>query len=143
MVFHQRPAANAKWISPGEREFLEAKLKKEISALQPSGKISLLQTFLKLEISVMVVIYFLHNCEAYGCMTFFTSGLKARNFTDLQYGILFAIPYALTALIMVINSWHSDKTQERRGHVAMVYTLSGVSLIVSVLLQDIFGFRMC
>ncbi|HWF17666.1 MAG TPA: MFS transporter [Verrucomicrobiae bacterium] len=128
----------AKWISPDEREFLETTLKKEIAGLQPKGNISLLPTFLKLEIPVMVVIYFLHNCEAYGCMTFFTSGLKARHFTDLQYGILFAIPYAITAIIMVLNSWHSDKTQERRGHVAAVYTLSGVSLIASVLLQNHF-----
>jgi nitrate/nitrite transporter NarK len=37
---------------------------------------------------------------------------------------------------MVINSWHSDKTRERRGHVAAVYTMSGVSLIASVLLKE-------
>jgi nitrate/nitrite transporter NarK len=51
---------------------------------------------------------------------------------------LFAAPYALTAVIMVLNSWHSDKTGERRGHVALVYTISGASLIASVLLQDHF-----
>src|SRR5262249_20802916 len=56
----------------------------------------------------------------------------------LQYGILFAIPYAVTALIMVITSWHSDKTHERRGHVAAVYVLSGTSLILSVYLKDHF-----
>ncbi len=33
---------------------------------------------------------------------------------------------------MVLNSWHSDKTRERRGHVAVVYFLSGASLILSV-----------
>jgi len=27
----------------------------------------------------------------------------------VQYGILFAVPYAVTAIIMIINSWHSDK----------------------------------
>jgi nitrate/nitrite transporter NarK len=51
---------------------------------------------------------------------------------------LFAAPYAVTAVIMVINSWHSDKTRERRGHVALVYTLSGVSLILSVLTREHF-----
>ena len=53
-------------------------------------------------------MYFLQNCAAYGCMTFFTSSLKGRGFTGLQYGILFGIPYALTAVVMVLNSWHSD-----------------------------------
>jgi ACS family tartrate transporter-like MFS transporter len=39
---------------------------------------------------------------------------------------------------MILNSWHSDKTRERRGHVAVVYVLSGVSLILSVLSKDHF-----
>jgi nitrate/nitrite transporter NarK len=56
----------------------------------------------------------------------------------VQKGFLFAGPYAVTAVIMVLNSWHSDKTRERRGHVAFVYTLSGVSLILSVMTRDHF-----
>jgi MFS transporter, ACS family, tartrate transporter len=64
--------------------------------------------------------------------------LKGRGFSAFQYGVLFSIPYAVTAVIMVLNSWHSDKTHERRGHVAAVYTLSGASLILSVLLKDNF-----
>ena len=86
----------------------------------------------------MIVMNFLHNCAAYGCMTFFTDGLKSKNFSPVQYGFLFAAPYAVTAVIMVLNSWHSDKTRERRGHVALVYTLSGVSLILSVLTREHF-----
>jgi ACS family tartrate transporter-like MFS transporter len=86
----------------------------------------------------MIVMNFLHNSAAYGCMTFFTDGLKSKNFSAVQYGFLFAAPYAVTAVVMVLNSWHSDKTRERRGHVALVYTLSGASLIVSVLMREHF-----
>jgi MFS family permease len=71
-------------------------------------------------------------------MTFFTTGLKDRGFSAFQYGILFAVPYIVTAIIMVINSWHSDKTHERRGHVAAVYILSGSSLILSVMFRQYF-----
>ena len=86
----------------------------------------------------MIVMNFLHNSAAYGCMTFFTDGLKSKHFSPVQYGFLFAAPYAVTAVIMVLNSWHSDKTRERRGHVALVYTLSGASLILSVLTREHF-----
>ena len=72
-------------------------------------------------------------------MTFLPSTLEGHDFRPWQYGILFAIPYAVTAVIMVLNSRHSDKTGERRGHVAFVYTLSGVSLIGSVLLKQHFA----
>jgi ACS family tartrate transporter-like MFS transporter len=86
----------------------------------------------------MVALYFLHNCAAYGCMTFLTSGLKKQGFTSFQYGFIFSGPYLVAAVIMILNSWHSDKTHERRGHVAAVYILSGTTLILSVLLREHF-----
>jgi MFS family permease len=137
-IFISDHPSEAKWISAEERNFLETTLQREFAELEPSKKISLWRRFLRWEILVMIVIYFFHNCEAYGCMNFFTSGLKEKNFTAVEYGFLFAVPYAVTAVIMVVNSWHSDKTNERRGHVAAVYILSGVSLIASVLLKQHF-----
>ncbi|EEF62754.1 MFS transporter [Pedosphaera parvula] len=129
---------DAKWISEEERTYLETTLKREIAELEPVKSVSMLERLLQPSIFVMIAIYFLHNCAAYGCMTFFTSGLKERGFSATQYGILFAIPYAVTAVIMVLNSWHSDKTHERRGHIALVYAMSGISLIASVLLRNHF-----
>jgi MFS family permease len=128
----------AKWISPSEKNFLEDTLARETAELEPVKTISFWKRFQRREILVMIVMNFLHNSAAYGCMTFFTAGLKARNFSAVQYGFLFAAPYALTAVIMILNSWHSDKTGDRRGHVALVYTISGASLIASVLLKDHF-----
>ena len=129
---------DAKWISAAEKNFLETTLHAEAEQLEPPQKIHFWQRLARREIMVMIVMNFLHNSAAYGCMTFFTEGLKSKNFSAVQYGFLFAAPYAVTAVIMVLNSWHSDKTHERRGHVALVYTLSGVSLILSVLTRDYF-----
>lgn len=127
----------AKWISREEREYLEQSLERESRELEPVKKTALWQALLQPTVFVMLPIYFLQNCAAYGCNTFLTEGLKAagHNFNGFQTGVLFAIPYAVTAVIMILNSRHSDKTRERRGHVAFVYTLSGVSLIISVWLR--------
>jgi MFS family permease len=129
---------DAKWISAQERAFLEETLQREIAHLEPVKPVPFLERFMRKEIFVMIAIYFLHNCAAYGCMNFFTGGLKEKHFSSIQYGILFAIPYLVTAIIMILNSWHSDKTRERRGHVALVYTISGISLIASVTLKQHF-----
>ena len=129
---------DANWISVEERSFLEKTLAKEVVERGAVVEVPWWKRFRQPTVLVMVLIYFLHNCAAYGCMTFFTTGLKGRGYNSLQYGILFAIPYVVTAIIMVINSWHSDKTHERRGHVAAVYVLSGTSLILSVLLRENF-----
>jgi MFS family permease len=127
---------DAKWISPEEREFLESSLKREALEINPTGRISVWSSVLRWEVAVMVAVYFFHNCAAYGCMTFLTTGLKGQGFDALQYGVLFAIPYAVTAVFMFLNARHSDKTRERRGHAAAVYAMSGVCLIASVMLLE-------
>jgi MFS family permease len=135
--------SEARWISPAEREHLENTLRSEAEKLEPEKSVSFWPYLLSPTILVMIVINFLHNSEAYGCMAFFTDGLKAKHFTPVEYGYLFAAPYVVTAVIMVLNSWHSDKTRERRGHVALVYTLSGSCLVLSVLARDHFWTSYC
>ena len=128
----------ARWISAEEKNQIETILKTEAHELEPPQTISWMARLAHPSILVMVALYFLHNCAVYGCMTFLTDGLKNRHFSGFQSGILFAVPYAVTAVVMVLNSRHSDKTGERRGHVAAMYFMSGVSLILSVILSDYF-----
>jgi MFS family permease len=64
--------------------------------------------------------------------------LKDQGFSAVQYGFLFAAPYAVTAAMMVLNSWHSDRTRERRGHVSAAYFMGGAALILSVILSGHF-----
>ena len=128
----------AKWISAQEKDYLESTLQREVAELDLPQTVSSWQRLRERTVWVLIAMYFLQNCAAYGCMTFFTTSLRGRGYTGFQYGILFGIPYAVTALIMMLNSWHSDRTGERRGHVALVYLLSGVSLVLSVGLRENF-----
>ena len=126
---------DAKWISAEERQHLETTLEREATTGQPVQPASVWQALLSPAVFVMMLIYFLQNMAAYGCNTFLTASFDNPNmtFTGVEKGFLFAGPYLVTAIVMVLNSWHSDKTQERRGHVALVYGMSGVCLIASVL----------
>jgi MFS family permease len=129
---------DAKWISAEEKDFLETTLKREAAELEPPEKIPVWRFLLKPTVFAMVSICFLYNCASYGCLTFLTESLKngGHSFTGFQTGLLFAFPYVVTAVFMVVNSWHSDKTGERRFHAATVYVISGVALIVSVLIRE-------
>ena len=128
----------AKWISAEERDHIETTLRKEAADLESPGKGVRPGPVPRADGLCDDPAVFLHNCAAYGCMTFLPRTLEGRRFSPLQHGILFAVPYAITAVVMVITSWHSDKTRERRGHVAAVYALSGASLILSVLCREHF-----
>src|SRR2546425_128458 len=61
----------AKWISNEERTYLETTLEKEAASLEVGQAVPLLSRLSHPSIFVMLAIYFLHNCAAYGCMTFF------------------------------------------------------------------------
>ena len=130
--------SEVKWISEKERTELEKTLHEENTDQTPSLPVSLLSRLANPVILAMIVLYFLHNSAAYGCMTFFNDTLNGRHYSALQKNLLFAVPYALTAVLMLLNSWHSDKTGERRGHVAIAYLMSGTSLILSVVTRDNF-----
>ncbi len=138
-IFIRDHPREAKWISSQEREFLESTLAREAAELQPSQPGSLWQTMrsrqVLLALAVMLPIYFLQNCAAYGCNTFLSEALKGhgKNFSPLETGFLYAVPYLVAAVVMILTSRHSDKTQERRKHVAFVYGLAGTCLIASVL----------
>ncbi|HZM01431.1 MAG TPA: MFS transporter [Candidatus Saccharimonadales bacterium] len=128
----------ANWISAEEREYLETALSLETAAQEPPQATPLWKRFGQPFVVVMIAINFLHNALAYGCMAFFTSSIEGKGFSALQYGMLFALPYTFTAVLMVLVSRHSDKTNERRMHIALTYVVSGLSLILSVSLRGHF-----
>jgi MFS family permease len=136
--------SQAAWLNHAEREYLEGQLRKDAEhPATPVAEGGTTRTGLPMgrvvaAIVVLIAMYFLQNCQAYGCMTFFTAMLKGRGFTAVQYGFLFAIPYAFAAVPMLLNSAHSGRTQERRGHVAAVYLVSGLSLILAVCVRGNF-----
>ena len=44
-------------------------------------------------------------------------------------------PFLVGIVAMLLNSWHSDKTGERRGHICMPFALGGVFLLAGVLMS--------
>ena len=118
--------------------FSRSTLQREAGELEPAKKISVGRACLQPAVFVMLAVCFLYNSASYGCNTFLTEGLRGggHNFTGLETGLLFAVPYAVTAVVMVLLSRHSDRTGERRGHAAFIYAVSGASLIASVLLKE-------
>jgi len=123
----------ARWVSREEREYLETTLQREAAELEPVEPESYLRTLLHPQVLLMISIYFLLNTGAYGYLFWLPSALaKAKTLSSLAVGILFTIPYLITGVAMVLNSQHSDKTHERRRHVALGVAWTGVFLLLGV-----------
>jgi len=124
----------APWISPEERTALVTTLRQEAASLEPVIPEPYLRTLLRPQVLVMVGIYFLLNFGNYGYLFWLPSAMEsARKLSNLLVGVLFAVPYIVTAMGMVFFSRRSDRRRERHGHVAFALAWGGVCLLASVL----------
>jgi len=126
----------ARWISTDERDYLETTLREEHQELEPGNPDPVWRALLRPQVLMMVGIYFLLNTGNYGYLFWLPSALEnAKKMSNLLVGVLFAVPYIMTAIGMVINSRHSDKRHERRGHVAFAAAWGGVWMMACILLS--------
>ncbi|MGH9377468.1 MAG: MFS transporter [Terriglobia bacterium] len=129
-LIHDQPS-QAKWVSAEEREFLETTLAREKAARAPALHSHSSPTWRL--VALMVVIYFLVNFGNYGYLFWLPSAIEhAHKISNLREGFLFALPYAITAVGMVLISRHSDKKRERRSHVAWALVGGGIFMLASV-----------
>ena len=129
----------ARWISGEEREYLETTLHREFAELEAQPQEPILRTFSRPMVLMLIVIYFLINTGNYGYQSWLPSAImaSARNLSKFQVGFLYAVPYLITMAGMILNSQHSDRTRERRGHLAFALAWAGVMLLGGVLLSSI------
>jgi MFS family permease len=126
----------AGWISAEERDYLEVTLREESRDLETAKPQPILQAFLQPSVLFMIGLYFCQNFGNYGYLFWLPSALEHanKNLSNFVVGILMAVPYVVTAIGMVLNSRHSDKHRERRGHVAFAMAWGGFWMMACILL---------
>lgn len=135
MFINDRPH-QAKWISSEEQNFLKTTLEQEGAELNAAKSESLVKSLLRPQVLLLVVIYFLINSGNYGYLFWLPSALESeRHLSNLIVGLLFAVPFIVTGIGMVLISRHSDKNRERKGHVSGALAWGGIFLLASVLLS--------
>ncbi len=112
----------ARWLSAEECSWLEQTLRTEEVA---AGSASLgtsapwWSIFFDPSILLLGLVYFCLNTTSYGISLWLPSVLSSlASRTNFAIGVLSAIPYLVAAGGMVVVGNHSDRTGERRWHVA-------------------------
>lgn len=127
---------DARWISQEERAYLETTLAQERVALEPVTPEPLRLALFRPQVLLLVVIYFLRMTSEIGFLFWLPSAVeKAKRLSNTGIGGLSVLPFIVGIIAMLINSWHSDKTGERRRHVFVAFGLGGVFLAIGVLLS--------
>ncbi len=124
---------DAPWLSLEERSWLEQTLAREQnSTLGAIGATSWWTVFLDLRVLLLALVYFCLATSSYGLSLWLPSVLSSLSSRGtFAIGLLSSIPYLAAAVGMVVVGHHSDRTGERRWHVAVCALLAAVSLALA------------
>jgi ACS family tartrate transporter-like MFS transporter len=122
----------AHWLKGEERSWLLEKLASEQQAESVLKQESLWEVILSPRIWMLSMVYFGVSTTMYGVTLWLPSVI--RSLSGLGYfttGLVAAIPFMVTAVVMVLVGMHSDKTGERRWHTAIPAFVGAAGLVLA------------
>ena len=120
------------WLSDSEKAWLQRRLEDEASAASAHQSHRLSEVFTSGRVWLLCLLYFLMNIGGYGYELWLPSIIKSfSGLSDATVGWINAIPYLIAAIVMLLVGRHSDKTGERRGHVAAAAICSALGFALS------------
>jgi MFS family permease len=130
---HDYPS-DAPWISAEERGHLESIFQREAAQREPADPEVYWAALLAPQVLLLALIKLLMLSGQLGYLFWLPSALeKAKTTSNLMAGVLYAIPFLVGAISLLLVSAHSDKTHERRAHVAFPMVVGGLALSIGVL----------
>ena len=125
-----RPA-QARWLTPAQRQLVEADLARDGSALGHREE-RLLESLKDKRLWLLIVIFFC-VIAANSSLTFFgPTVVKEAGYTNpATIGWIMALSYLCGAAGMVINGLHSDRRAESRLHCAYAAALGALGLVLT------------
>ncbi len=122
-----RPA-DARWLAPAERDWLVARIAAEEQQRQDRFGASRLSAMFDRRVWLLIALYSTVAVGANASGAYFPNLLKAEyeGLTKFQLGLLLALPHLSAVVAMVVIGRHSDRTGERRGHVAFSALMAAV-----------------
>ena len=130
-----RPA-HATWLAADERDWLARRLAAEQAQREAVHQISVMQALANPKVLALAVVYFGAVATNYGTAFWLPQIVKAFGVSTMQTGFITAIPYVVGTIGMVWYGLRSDRSLERKGHVAVALALAALGIGVSTLLDD-------
>jgi MFS family permease len=130
MVFLVDGPAKAPWLAAKERDLLTARLREEEESKQSEGisRHRIADAFRSGKVWLCCAIYFGFQMGSFGLWFWLPQIINdtvSRN--PLLIGLISAVPWAAAATAMIFYARHSDRTGERRKHVALGAAAAGLA----------------
>jgi ACS family tartrate transporter-like MFS transporter len=128
----------AGWLEPGERAWLSARMAREEKSREALHGLNRLRALGNPRFGLLIFLYFTIavGTNGYG---FFAPTIIDTHFPNRgadQIGLLYAIPSLVAAIGMLLFSRHSDRSGERRRHLAVAASVAAIGWTLSATFQS-------
>ena len=130
-----RPA-DATWLEPDERAWLVNRLAEERRQRESVRTYSVMQALLDRRVLSLSLVYFGAVATNYGLSFFLPQIVKAFGMSNLQTGLVAALPYVVGLVSIVLWGRRSDRKLERRFHTAFPMCVAAAGIGISTALDD-------
>jgi nitrate/nitrite transporter NarK len=137
-VLSDKPA-DARWLADDERAWLLTRLQADGRKPSPVGQMSLWRVLWNRHVLVLSIVLAGSTAVSSGLQLWQPQIIKSYGLTNMQTGMLNAIPFALASVIMVWVGRRSDRTGERIWHASLPLMLTAVSLASALLFDSLFS----
>lgn len=123
---------DADWLEPGEKSWLREELDREMAEQRSESPGTGIWTILSdWRIWYLSLIYCTLTIGLYGLGFWMPQIIQSLNpgFSNFEIGLVMMIPFIAAGIAMIVWSWHSDATHERRWHAALPPILGGIGLV--------------
>lgn len=131
-VLTDRPR-DAAWLPPNERAWLTSTMDAEDVRRAATGHTSLGRSLSSGRVWLLCGVYFLNTVNTYGIFLWLPKMLaEAAGSKGFGISLLTAIPFTAALVAMVLVGRHSDRTGERKKHVAACALTAAAGLLLAV-----------
>ena len=124
----------AEWLYTEEKSWLTGTLTQEIAAQGSRAATTLRQGLLDQRVLLVMVMFFFLIVANFGIVFWLPQIIKAfGGLTNVEVGLLSALPYALACAAMILWGRHSDQTGDRKWHLASGMLVGAAGLTASAL----------
>jgi ACS family tartrate transporter-like MFS transporter len=121
----------AQWLSAEERDWLEGRLATERNQREKVRVYGVWESLRDPSVLLLGLLYFCIVVGLYGVGFWMPQILEGLgSFTNLEVGLLTAIPYGFAAVCMMLWGRHSDRAGERHWHLAAALLLGSVGFVL-------------
>ncbi|HET9146924.1 MAG TPA: MFS transporter, partial [Acetobacteraceae bacterium] len=132
-----RPA-EARWLSPEQRDWLQGRLDAERAAAERVRKFRLVDVAVDGRVWALAILFGCALVGVYGLLIWLPQIINGMGHMGLiEVGFLSAVPPLLGVAGQIAVSYSSDRTGERRKHLGVVYLIACIALAASAVCHNV------